>query len=85
MSTGIYLTDLTFIEEGNPDKLPGGQINFNKRRIFAGTITQILDYQKNEYNFTVVNGLRWHLTHLFLSWNEDGLYKQSLLVEPRQN
>jgi hypothetical protein len=29
------LTDLTFIEDGTPDELPGGLINFVKRRMLA--------------------------------------------------
>eukprot|EP01134_Creolimax_fragrantissima_P003423 CFRG3423T1 len=82
---GIYLTDLTFIEEGNPNRLPCGAINFNKRRIFAGTITQILEYQKHDFNFTIVNALHTFLSDLYLPWNEDSLYKQSLVVEPRKN
>jgi len=39
---GVYLTDLTFIEEGNKDIIPGTDlINFSKRRKIAGVIIEI--------------------------------------------
>jgi hypothetical protein len=31
---GIYLTDLTFIEEGNKNEIGSGMINWNKVRFF---------------------------------------------------
>ena len=33
---GVFLTDLTFICEGNPDFLHGGLINIHKRRQVGG-------------------------------------------------
>lgn len=35
---GLYLTDLTFIEDGNPDLIEGGLINWVKRRRLATVI-----------------------------------------------
>lgn len=46
---GVYLTDLTFIEDGNPDKTPEGLINFEKRRHVAKVIDLCLSYQKEPY------------------------------------
>jgi son of sevenless-like protein len=40
----MYLTDLTFLEEGNPDKI-GELINFDKRRRVAAVIKEIQQYQ----------------------------------------
>jgi hypothetical protein len=30
---GMYLTDLSFIEEGTPDFIPDGLLNFSKMRM----------------------------------------------------
>ena len=38
-SSGIYMKDLTFIMEGNPDFLKGGLINLTKRRQVGNHIT----------------------------------------------
>jgi hypothetical protein len=41
-STGLYLSDLTFIEEGNPDRLKENNfINFQKCRMVAEVIKQV--------------------------------------------
>lgn len=47
---GVYLTDLTFIEEGNPDNLESGHINFVKRRMIADRIVEIKQLQQTPYN-----------------------------------
>jgi son of sevenless-like protein len=39
---GVYLTDLTFLEDGNPDMAENGTlINFDKRRRIATVINEI--------------------------------------------
>jgi hypothetical protein len=54
---GVYLKDLTFIEDGNPDKVRG-LINFAKRRMLYNTIQEVLLYQVQEKpcfnNFTLL-------------------------------
>jgi son of sevenless-like protein len=42
---GIYLTDLTFIEDGNKDNNEMGLINFTKRKQIAAVIREIQQYQ----------------------------------------
>ncbi|RKP06352.1 ras guanine nucleotide exchange factor domain-containing protein [Thamnocephalis sphaerospora] len=43
---GVYLTDLTFIDDGNPDKLPKTDlINFSKYSKCADVISEIQQYQ----------------------------------------
>jgi len=37
----MYLTDLTFIEDGNPNNIGGGLINFFKRRQISAVIQEI--------------------------------------------
>eukprot|EP00041_Stephanoeca_diplocostata_P035595 m.1260663 g.1260663 ORF g.1260663 m.1260663 type:complete len:354 (+) comp24728_c0_seq10:1014-2075(+) len=64
---GMYLSDLTFIEEGSSDFLPVDEcangkskdtalsqlINFGKRRLSAKTIVEIQQNQVQPYNLTV--------------------------------
>ena len=50
---GIYLTDLTFIEE-NPDTLFGNLVNFEKRNRIGNTIENIQMKQKQPYNIPEV-------------------------------
>jgi hypothetical protein len=38
---GVYLSDLTFLEEGNPDVLSNGLINFGKCRALANAMQAI--------------------------------------------
>jgi hypothetical protein len=47
---GYYLTDLTFIEEGNPD-LTVGLINIYKRQLVSEAILGMQQYQQIAYNF----------------------------------
>eukprot|EP01132_Coremiostelium_polycephalum_P005282 gene5282-6575_t len=51
---GIYLKDLTFIEDGNPSII-GGLINFYKQRKIAEVIFQIQQYQQVTYPHLHVN------------------------------
>ena len=46
---GVYLTDLTFIEEGNPNLVDGRLINFDKRFHIADVIQEIQQYQSIGY------------------------------------
>eukprot|EP01094_Clydonella_sp_ATCC50884_P029750 TRINITY_DN9432_c0_g1_i1.p1 TRINITY_DN9432_c0_g1~~TRINITY_DN9432_c0_g1_i1.p1 ORF type:complete len:1120 (-),score=371.40 TRINITY_DN9432_c0_g1_i1:107-3226(-) len=50
---GVYLTDLTFVEDGNPDKVKG-LINFRKRQLEYDVIVKILRFQKKSYPLTMV-------------------------------
>lgn len=43
---GVYLLDLTYIEDGNPDNL-GNRINFSKRTMVSRVIQQLQQYQEN--------------------------------------
>jgi len=42
---GVYLTDLTFIEDGNSNYLESGLINFSKRRRLARVLKDIQQHQ----------------------------------------
>lgn len=53
MLTGVYLTDLTFIEDGTKDTLNGrdDMIHFEKRRKVSVVIRDIQQYQQSPYHF----------------------------------
>ena len=48
-SQGIYMKDLTFIAEGNPDFFKGGLINLTKRRQASYVKIFHVGYQANSY------------------------------------
>ena len=45
----LALKDLTFLTEGNPDKLADGSINFYKWRMTYDIISNVLQYQDMAY------------------------------------
>ena len=51
---GMFLTDLTFVEEGNPSSLKDGLINFSKWRLVSKILKRLHKYQQNLYNFDAV-------------------------------
>ncbi|MDP2437706.1 MAG: guanine nucleotide exchange factor [archaeon] len=79
---GVYLTDLTFIEDGNPNILASGHINFNKRVVVAGVISQILAFKQRAYQLKLVPGF-----HKFVGaiqgYSEEDAFTKSLQLEPR--
>jgi len=78
---GMYLTDLTFIEDGNPDML-GGLVNFDKRYLLARVISEIQLYQHPPYSLRSVHEIQSYLQFLH-AISPDNLYDLSLEVEPR--
>ncbi|KAH9814855.1 ras guanine nucleotide exchange factor domain-containing protein [Melampsora americana] len=84
---GVYLTDWTFIGDGNPDNLreKPHQINFNKRQKAAELIVQIQSYQSMPYQLTPVPVIVKFLEEsLDNPLDEKELYDMSLDIEPRE-
>ena len=79
---GVYLTDLTFIEDGNQNFVNGGLINFKKRQMIYNIISEVQLYQQDRYDIPP-NLLILPLLSTLESKNEDELYKLSLIREPR--
>lgn len=51
----MYLTDIVFIEEGNPKQIPGTNlINYHKCRLVANAVRKIMTYQQMGYAFKKV-------------------------------
>lgn len=47
---GVYLSDLTLIDEGNPNLVDGGRINWQKRELESRVIGELLVYQNVPYS-----------------------------------
>ena len=84
---GVYLSDLTFIEDGNPNMLRNNEklINFSKRMKTAEVIRDLQQYQTVPYPFQRVNELQtWLDNELTNSSEIQELYDLSTQVEPRE-
>jgi son of sevenless-like protein len=84
-SLGVYLTDLTFIEDGIPSHTPSDLINFNKRAKTAEVIRDIQQYQNVPYQLQAVPELQdYILSNMQAAGDVHEMYERSLEVEPRE-
>ena len=75
--------DLIYINEGNPDTVQNGLINFNKQDLVYNVISSILLYQQETFSIKSTEPFR----SLFLDLpvlDEQSLYELSLKREPRK-
>jgi len=79
---GVFLTDLTFIEDGNPDYI-NELINFAKRTMIYNVISKIQELQMLPYNFYPIYQI-WEYIKNFPSIEEAELFSLSLQIEPRK-
>ncbi|KAF2074459.1 hypothetical protein CYY_004241 [Polysphondylium violaceum] len=79
---GVYLTDLTFTEEGNPNIIGNNLINFAKYTLLYKVISEVQQYQWSEYNLKVVPIIQTFIKDL-TPQNASDLYKISLQKEPK--
>ncbi len=79
---GLYLTDLTFIEDGNESMIQN-RINFTKRRKLANLIRNLQSYQNTPYSLQPVSELQ-NIMKEMNPLGEQELYEESLLREPRE-
>ncbi|KAH8104489.1 ras GEF [Cristinia sonorae] len=85
---GLYLTTLTFINDGAEDKA-GEMVNFRKRQKAAEVIQDIKRWQSKPYNFTIVTPVVKYLEENLYRYADgvdygDQFWEQSLLREPRE-
>lgn len=81
----MYLTDLTFIEDGIPSHTPSDLINFNKRAKTAEVIRDIQQYQNVPYQLQAVPELQdYILSNMQAAGDVHEMYERSLEVEPRE-
>jgi hypothetical protein len=78
---GVYLQDLTFIEDGNPDQIDG-LVNFERLGLVYGVLKEVLLFQQQSYGFPVLEPMSTLLISLPFA-TEKNLYDLSLMREPR--
>jgi len=79
---GVFLTDLTFMDDGTPSHVDG-LINFNKGRMIAEKIREIAQYQNSVYKFEENVEYKNYLFSI-LTYDEEEIYQQSLKVEGKK-
>ncbi|XP_076396250.1 ras-specific guanine nucleotide-releasing factor 1 isoform X4 [Megachile rotundata] len=80
---GLYLTDLSFIEEGTPTMTEDGLLNFSKMRMIAHVIREIRHFQQTPYKIELITKVTNYLLDPSLLLNDKDLYRMSLEIEPR--
>jgi son of sevenless-like protein len=82
----VYLTDLTFIEDGIPSVIKKTDlINFAKRAKTAEVIRDIQQYQNVPYPLQPVSELQEYiLSNMQAAGDVHEMYERSLTVEPRE-
>lgn len=83
---GVYLTDLTFIEDGIPSIIKKTTaINFAKRAKTADVIRDIQQYQNVPYSLQPVPELQdYILSNMQAAGDVHEMYDKSLQIEPRE-
>jgi hypothetical protein len=80
---GLYLKDLTFIEEGNRDTFDNGLANYDKMKLVSSAISQIQEFQKcAKYSATPLPHVQDYIMQRAQVINEDDLYEASIACEP---
>ncbi|XP_043516819.1 ras-specific guanine nucleotide-releasing factor 1-like isoform X3 [Frieseomelitta varia] len=82
---GMYLSDLSFIEEGTPTTTEDGLLNFSKMRMIAHVIQEIRQFQQGSYNIEPIARIMNYLLDPSLQIDDDNLYRMSLEIEPRSS
>lgn len=85
----MYLTTLTFIQNGAPDMISGNLVNFRKRAKMAEVMQEIQKWQSKPFNFVRVEPIMNYLHDNLNKFNDvpdvvDVLWKRSLEREPRE-
>lgn len=79
---GIYLKDLTFANDGNPQYLDNGMLNISKGWAIFDVLERALYFQKNEC-IAEADSSAYDYCKKLISLPEKRLYSYSLLCEPR--
>jgi len=80
------LSDLTFIEDGNPSTVDGGLINWSKRALLHSILSEFHNFQLSckytfPFNYSLRNSIFSSINNQYFTSKE--LHELSLEVEPR--
>lgn len=78
---GVFLTDLTFINDGNKDMIDG-KINWKKIILIHKVLETVRKFQKVPYCFSIQNPA-YTLLHQLHSLDDENNYQLSLVREPK--
>jgi son of sevenless-like protein len=86
---GVFLTTLTFIQDGSKDTLPGNLVNFRKRQKASEVIQDIQRWQTFPHNFNPITSVQTYLEESLAKFSEqvdvgDFFWNLSLEREPRE-
>ncbi|KAG5641546.1 hypothetical protein DXG03_004792 [Asterophora parasitica] len=86
---GVFLSTLQFIQDGNPDMLPGGLVNFRKRQKASEVISDIKRWQAQPFNFQVLPAVQAYIEESLNQFNDtkassEHFWALSLEREPRE-
>lgn len=80
----LYMKDLTYIVNANPDYLRRGLINFDKRRLMYGRLEEIQYFQSHKYHLKCIPEVRKFLLNVqFIS--QDKLLVVARNLETKSN
>jgi son of sevenless-like protein len=85
----VFLTTLTFIQDGAEDNLSANVVNFRKRQKASEVIRDIKRWQSPPYNFQPVPSIQTYLDDAFKNFTSsvelgDFFWNLSLQREPRE-
>ncbi|KAF5382528.1 hypothetical protein D9615_002804 [Tricholomella constricta] len=86
---GVFLSTLQFIQDGNPDMLPGGLVNFRKRQKASEVINDIKRWQAQPFNFQAIPSVQTYIEESLNQFNDtkassEHFWALSLDREPRE-
>jgi son of sevenless len=85
----VFLTTLTFIQDGAEDNISANVVNFRKRQKASEVIRDIKRWQSPPYNFQPVSSIQTYLDDAFKQFTSsvelgDYFWNLSLQREPRE-
>ncbi|KAG6845125.1 hypothetical protein H0H87_000552 [Tephrocybe sp. NHM501043] len=86
---GVFLSTLQFIQDGNPDMLPGGLVNFRKRQKASEVINDIKRWQAQPFNFQSIASVQTYIEESLNQFSDtkassEHFWALSLEREPRE-
>ena len=78
---GLYLRDLTFTEDGNPDTVED-LINFKKKILLSRILTEVKRFQAKMFSFTPNPEILPYVV-TYVKMTDDEIYETSCRIEPK--